>query len=140
MNSIFELKSNFNTMLLLDTFHQMEIKTIETVAPYISKFENLAHQIKDCSESINDAIIIAKILGTLPPKFRIFRWAWLSVDDILIITVKMNLLALEYVLQKAYVTRSLKLSVHPKLTFLRWFESVAWKNRSFTFESCVWTK
>lgn len=60
-------------MLLLDTFHQIEIKSNETVARYISKFENFAYQIKDCSESASDATIIAKILGTLTPKFRIFR-------------------------------------------------------------------
>lgn len=39
------------------------------------------HQIKDSVESISDAIIITKILGTLPPKFRNFRQDWLIVDD-----------------------------------------------------------
>lgn len=81
LDSIFKLKSDFNKMLLLDKFHQIKIESNETVVQYIAKIENLAHQIKDTGESISDATIITKILGTLPPKYRNFRQAWLSVDE-----------------------------------------------------------
>lgn len=81
LDSIFKLKSDFNKMLLLDKFHQMKMESNETVVQYIAKIENLAHQIKDSGETISDATIITKILGTLPSKYRNFRQAWLSVDD-----------------------------------------------------------
>ncbi|GBL94904.1 hypothetical protein AVEN_168484-1 [Araneus ventricosus] len=81
LDSIFKLKSDFNKMLLLDKFYQLKMECNETVVQYISKVENLAHQVKDAGETISDATVITKILGTLPPKYRTFRQAWLSVDD-----------------------------------------------------------
>lgn len=68
IDSIFKHKSDFNKMLLLDKFHQIKIESNETVVQYITKIENLAHQIKYSGESISDRTIITKILGTLPPK------------------------------------------------------------------------
>ncbi|GBM93468.1 hypothetical protein AVEN_215354-1 [Araneus ventricosus] len=80
-DSIFKLKSDFNKMLLLEKFHQLNIECKETVVQYISKVENLADQVKDAGESISDATVITEILGTLPPKYKNFRQEWLSVDD-----------------------------------------------------------
>ncbi|GBM65451.1 hypothetical protein AVEN_71128-1 [Araneus ventricosus] len=68
-------------MLLFDKFHELKIKFNETVLQCISKVENLAHQVKNAGESFNDGTVNIKILGTLPPKYRIFRQAWLSVGD-----------------------------------------------------------
>ncbi|GBN04277.1 hypothetical protein AVEN_145610-1 [Araneus ventricosus] len=81
LDSIFKLKSDFNKMLLLDKFHQLKMECNETMVQYISKLENFAHQVKDPGESISDVIVITNILGTLPPKYRNIRQAWLSVDD-----------------------------------------------------------
>lgn len=68
-------------MSLLGKFHPFKIKNNEKFIQYISKILNLEQQIKDCAESISDATIIMKILGTMPPKYRNFRQAWLSVYD-----------------------------------------------------------
>ncbi|GBO04463.1 hypothetical protein AVEN_59360-1 [Araneus ventricosus] len=81
LDSIFKIKSDFNKMLLLDKFHQLKMECNETVVQYISKVENLAHHVKDAGETISDATVITKSLGTLTPKYRNFRQAWLSVDD-----------------------------------------------------------
>ncbi|GBO21515.1 hypothetical protein AVEN_97232-1 [Araneus ventricosus] len=81
LDSIFKLKSDFNKMLLLDKFYQLKMECNETVVQYISKVENLAHHVKDAGETISDATVITKILGTLPPKYKNLRQAWLSVDD-----------------------------------------------------------
>ncbi|GBO44074.1 hypothetical protein AVEN_31239-1, partial [Araneus ventricosus] len=51
LDSIFKLKSDFNKMLLLDKFHQLKMECNETVVQYISKVENLAHQVKDAGET-----------------------------------------------------------------------------------------
>ncbi|GBN33535.1 hypothetical protein AVEN_133602-1 [Araneus ventricosus] len=70
LDSIFKLKSDFNKMLLLDKFHQLNIECKETVVQYISKVENLADQVKDAGEIISDATVITEILGTLPLRYK----------------------------------------------------------------------
>ena len=58
----------------------MKMKKNETIILCFAKIENLLHQIrlwwnhKWCGYK-------NKILGTLPPKYKNFRPAWLSVDD-----------------------------------------------------------
>lgn len=81
LDSVFQQRSDFNKMLLLDKFHQLRMGTNETVVEYIARVENLSHQIKNTGESITDVTLITKILGTLPAKYRNFRQAWLSMDE-----------------------------------------------------------
>lgn len=79
LDAILKFKFDFNKILLLDKVHQIKIENNETVVQYIEKIENLVHQIKDSGESITNATIITKILGTLPPEYINFRQAWFFI-------------------------------------------------------------
>lgn len=57
------------------------MSSTESVAQHIAKVENLAKQIRETGDSISEAAVITKILGTLPSKFRNFRQAWLSISE-----------------------------------------------------------
>lgn len=81
LDSIFQQKSDFTKMMLLDQFHQIKMDPSDTVVQHISKIENLAKQIKNTGETLTDATIITKIIGTLPIKYKTFRQAWLSLEE-----------------------------------------------------------
>lgn len=80
LESIFELKSESNKMILHEHFHQYKMATNDTIAQHISKIQNLANQIKDAGDDISNMAIMTKILSTLPIKYRNVRQAWLSLD------------------------------------------------------------
>lgn len=81
LDSIYQQKSDFNKMLLLDKFHQLKMDLNESVVEYIARVENLALQIKNSGEKLTDMTLITKVLSTLPVKYRNFRQAWLSMDE-----------------------------------------------------------
>lgn len=80
LESIYEQKSELNKMLIHERFYQYKMSPSDSVAQHIAKVENLAKQLKESGESISDTAIITKILGTLPPKYRSLRQAWMSLD------------------------------------------------------------
>ncbi|GJQ85068.1 hypothetical protein Trydic_g5631 [Trypoxylus dichotomus] len=79
--SIYELRSERNKLLCHERFHQYKMIDTESVAQHIAKIQNLAKQIRETGDTISDAAVIIKILGTLPTKYRNFRQAWLSVSE-----------------------------------------------------------
>ena len=78
--TIHERKSASHKLLLTQRFHEYRMDPTDNVATYISKVKNLALQLLDLGESIPDLMVTAKILSSLPSKFRNFRSAWSSVD------------------------------------------------------------
>jgi len=82
LNSIYEQKSETNKMLVHERFHQYKMSLNDSISQHIAKVENLAQQIKETGENLSDIAIITKILGSLPPKYRFLRQAWLSMDEI----------------------------------------------------------
>lgn len=81
LDSIYQQKSEFNKMTLLEKFHRLKMEPSESVICYISRTENLVKQIKDAGETITETAVVTKILCTLPEKFRNFRQAWLSTEE-----------------------------------------------------------
>ncbi|GJQ66088.1 hypothetical protein Trydic_g4167 [Trypoxylus dichotomus] len=79
--SIYELRSETNKLLYHERFHQYKMIDTESVAQHIAKIQNLAKQIRETGDTISDAAVITKILGTLPTKYRNFRQACLSVSE-----------------------------------------------------------
>lgn len=80
LESIYEQKSELNKMIIHERFYQYKMLPSDSVAQHIAKVENLAKQLKESGESISDTAIMTKILGTLPPKYRSLRQAWMSLD------------------------------------------------------------
>lgn len=68
-------------MLVHERFSQYKMNSNDSIAQHIAKVENLAQQLRDTGEGLSDIAIMTKILGSLPPKFRSFRQAWLSLDE-----------------------------------------------------------
>lgn len=80
LESIYEQKSEMNKLLIHERFYQYKMPPNDTIAQHISNVENLAKQLRESGENISDMAIITKILGTLPPKYKYLRQAWLSMD------------------------------------------------------------
>ena len=81
LDAIYGQKTETNKMLAHERFSGYKMESKDSIAQHIAKVENLAQQVKDTGETVSDIAIITKILGSLPPKFRSFRQAWLSLDE-----------------------------------------------------------
>lgn len=81
LNSIYEQKSETNKMIVHERFHQYKMNSNDSISQHVAKVENLARQIKESGDDCSEMAIMTKILGTLPPKFRNVRQAWLSLDE-----------------------------------------------------------
>lgn len=78
--SIHEQKSASNRLLLTQKFHEYRMSSSDSVVQHIAKIQNMAAQLTDLGETMSDVTVMAKILGSLSPKFSIFQTAWESVD------------------------------------------------------------
>ena len=76
---IHEQKSTTHKLLLTQRFHEYRMSPTDYVATHVAKVQNMAHQFLDLGENLTDLVIIAKILASLPSKFKSFRSAWNSV-------------------------------------------------------------
>ncbi|KAK7867828.1 hypothetical protein R5R35_008269 [Gryllus longicercus] len=81
LDSIYLQRSEWSKMIAHERFHQYRMKDSDSVAQHIANVENLAKKLKDIGETVSDAVIMTKIISTLPQKFLNFRQAWLSVSE-----------------------------------------------------------
>lgn len=77
---IHEQKSATNKLLLLQKFHEYRMASSDSVVQHIAKIRNMAAQIEDVGERVSELTVIAKILGSLSPKYSTLQTAWDSVD------------------------------------------------------------
>lgn len=77
---IHEQKSAANKLLLLQKFHEYRMASSDSVVQHIAKIRNLAAQIENVGEKVSELTVIAKILGSLSPKYSTLQTAWDSVD------------------------------------------------------------
>jgi transposase InsO family protein len=80
LETIYELKSELNKMMMHERFYQYKMSATDNIAQHIAKVESLAKQLKESGESISDTAIMTKILSSLPTKYRSLRQAWMSLD------------------------------------------------------------
>ncbi|KAG7203937.1 hypothetical protein KM043_017095 [Ampulex compressa] len=66
--AIHERTSASNKLLFLQKFHEYRMNLNNSVVSHIAKIQNMARQVRDVGESLSDAAIMAKILGSLPSK------------------------------------------------------------------------
>jgi len=55
------------------------MKTEDSVMQHVANVQNMASQLKDAGQNMNEVEIMAKILGSLPSKYNTFITAWDSV-------------------------------------------------------------
>jgi len=78
---IHEQKSASNKLILNQKYHEYRMVPEDSVVEHFTKVQNLAQQLRDIGQNIDDVSIMAKILGSLPPKYNAFRTAWDSMDE-----------------------------------------------------------
>lgn len=78
---IHEQKSASNKLILNQRYHEYHMASEDSVVEHFTKVQNLAQQLRDIGQNIDDVSIMAKILGSLPPKYNAFRTAWDSMDE-----------------------------------------------------------
>ena len=81
LSTVHEQKSESHKLLLSQRFHEHRMDTNESVVAHISKVQNLARQLLDIRENISDSQVMAKILASLPSKYRNFRTTWNSIEE-----------------------------------------------------------
>ncbi|XP_023317763.1 uncharacterized protein LOC111694319 [Trichogramma pretiosum] len=72
--------SSTHKLLLTQRFHEYRMSATDSVATHIAKVQNMARQLLDVGENVSDLTITAKILASLPSKYKGFRSAWNSVE------------------------------------------------------------
>ena len=80
LKAIYEQSSESSRLLRTQKFHSYRMVPTDTVIQHISKVQNMAKQLLEIGENVSNTTIIAKILGSLGPKFNSFRSAWDSVQ------------------------------------------------------------
>ncbi|CAL1688651.1 unnamed protein product [Lasius platythorax] len=79
MSAIHEQKTASNKLLLLQKFHEYKMDPNDSVVQHVAKIQNMAQQLSDLDEGQTNSAIMAKILGSLPNKYRALITAWDSV-------------------------------------------------------------
>ncbi|XP_011351034.1 uncharacterized protein LOC105287218 [Ooceraea biroi] len=77
--SIYEHRSASGKLLLLQRYHEYRMKPEDSVIQHVTNVQKLASQLKDAGQEVNETDIMAKILGSLPPKYSTLATAWDSV-------------------------------------------------------------
>lgn len=68
-----EKRSATHKLLLTQRFHQYTMDPTDGVATHISKVKNMALQLLEVGENVPYTMVMAKMLASLPSKFRNFR-------------------------------------------------------------------
>ena len=67
-----------NAPLLWTKFYGCTFRSSQSVPSFLTEFEQIAFRLKSFNIAIDDNQIMAKILISLPPEFRVFGFAWES--------------------------------------------------------------
>lgn len=81
LKSIHEQRSSVNKITLKQHFFNYKMSSTNSISQHISKIESMAQALSDVGEPVSDVDKIAKVLGSLPPKYGAFITAWDSYDE-----------------------------------------------------------
>lgn len=76
LHSVFEKKNENSLLLLHQKFFTFAKEHDENIVSYISRLEDLVQRLSDLGEVVSDAMIITKIIMSLPPEYNSFSSAW----------------------------------------------------------------
>lgn len=76
---IHEQKSASNKLLLSTRLYEYRMSASDSITQHMTKVQNMAAQLLDVGETVIDTAIMAKILGSLTPKFATFQTAWANM-------------------------------------------------------------
>lgn len=81
LDSTYMQASEINKMIAHKKFYSYKICSTDSISQHIAEVESLARWIKDADKAVSDAVVITKILSSLPMKFCNFRQAWMSMES-----------------------------------------------------------
>lgn len=74
--SIHEQRSASNKLMLSTRLYEYRMEANDSITQHVAKVTNMAAQLMDVGEAVSDMTIMAKILGSLTPKYSNFLTAW----------------------------------------------------------------
>lgn len=77
--ALHEQKSSSNKLLLSTRLYEYKMSANDSITNHIAKVNNMAAQLNDVGENVAETTIMAKILGSLTPKYAYFQTAWDNV-------------------------------------------------------------
>lgn len=78
LNLVFERRGETNKHLLQEQFFAFKKDPNDDIATHIAKLIEVVAQLRDLGVTIDDGMVITKVLMTLPTEFRHFSSAWES--------------------------------------------------------------
>lgn len=78
LHRVYEQKSETSIHVLLEKYYAFKMDQKDSIATHISKIEDLAQQLKDMGEILSPAMVVTRILSTLPSSYAHFNSAWES--------------------------------------------------------------
>lgn len=81
LRSIYERDSNQQICTLLQEFFNYTYNSGTDMATHISHLESLSHKLKSLNKTVDEAMVISKILATLPNQYGHFISAWESTME-----------------------------------------------------------
>lgn len=80
LTGIYERKSASSKLLLLQRYHEYQMKSGDNVIQHVTNVQKLASQLRNAGHEMTEVDIMAKILGSLPAKYSMLATAWDSVQ------------------------------------------------------------
>lgn len=76
LHAIYEQKHDAGKQLLQEKFYAFKGNASDDIATHISRLDSLVQQLQDVNITINDEMVITKLLMTLPDEYSHFSSAW----------------------------------------------------------------
>lgn len=76
LNSVYEQSNKASKHLLQEQFYAYKKDSTHDIATHISTLEGMVHKLKVTGVTIEESMLITKILMTLPPQYQHFSSAW----------------------------------------------------------------
>lgn len=73
---MFEKKGELRKNKLLQAFYSAQYEKGTSIIDHVSKIENLYHQLKEVDPTMNERMVVNKILCTLPERLNTFKTMW----------------------------------------------------------------
>lgn len=104
---------------LVQEFFNFSFEKGNDISLHISKLENLAYRLRALNQTIDDEMLMSKILSTLPESYRHFRTAWEStpVQDRTVTNLTSRLISEEAMSKNVESEKSLAFSAAGKLCY-----------------------
>ncbi|XP_068994064.1 uncharacterized protein [Neodiprion pinetum] len=72
LSRVHEQKSESNKLMLMSQLYEYRMSPGDSIMEHVANVQNMAARVIDVGERVSDATIMAKVLGSLSPKYAAF--------------------------------------------------------------------